>query len=88
MLKRIRLSYNIFELYKTPKSQIVMIDKNDKAQTPAPKVSSRKDPSEEKESNLKKTMAQAEKGAKSKTGATKTPQKIQDGNLNESKKEY
>lgn len=67
-----------------------MIAKNDKKQTPAPKVSSRKDPSEKdvKESNLKKQMAQAEEGAKSKTGATKTPQKIQDGDLKENKKEY
>lgn len=51
-------------------------------QTPAPKVSSGKPLVEKKSSNLKKTMAEAEKGAAKKTTATKTPQKIQEGKMN------
>lgn len=62
----------------------------DKNQTPAPKVSSDRKDYEVKpsESVLKKQMAEAEKGAAKKTTATKTPQKIQDGNLDEKKREY
>ena len=63
---------------------------SDKNQTPAPKVSSKSnigdvDP---KDSNLKKQMAEAEKGAAKKTTATKTPQKIQDGDTSKPKREY
>lgn len=65
-----------------------MIAKDDKNQTPAPKVSSGKDTSEKNESNLKTKISEAEKSAERKTGATKTPQKIQNGDLEESKKEY
>lgn len=50
-------------------------------QTPAPKVSSGKPLGEKKSSNLKKMMAQAEKGVIKKTSATKTPQKIQEGKM-------
>ncbi|ALM48368.1 hypothetical protein AMR72_05300 [Flavobacterium psychrophilum] len=60
-------------------------------QTPAPKVSSKAtigDNVEPKDSNLKKTMAEAEKGAAKKTTATKTPQKIQEGKTAEKKREY
>jgi len=62
----------------------------DKNQTPAPKVSSKSDQKDVKpsESNLKKTMAEAEKGAAKKTTATKTPQKIQEGDTTEKKREY
>ena len=62
----------------------------DKNQTPAPKVSSDREDYEVKpsESVLKEQMAEAEKGAAKKTTATKTPQKIQDGNLDEKKREY
>ena len=62
-----------------------------KDQTPAPKVSSKSktdlsvDPSE---SNLKKTMDEAEKGAAKKTTATKTAQKIQNGKTDEYKNKY
>jgi hypothetical protein len=57
-------------------------------QTPAPKVSGGKPLKEEKNSNLKKTIAEAEKGAAKKTTATKTPQKIQEGKTGERKTEY
>lgn len=61
----------------------------DKNQTPAPKVSSeRNDDVKPSESNLKKNMAEAEKGAATKTTATKTPQKIQEGKTSEHKREY
>lgn len=63
----------------------------DKNQTPAPKVSSKPkvgDNVKASESNLKKNMAEAEKGAAKKTTATKTPQKIQDGKLDQRKREY
>lgn len=63
----------------------------DKSQTPAPKVSSKSktgDHQKASDSNLKKNMAEAEKGAAKKTTATKTPQKIQDGKLDERKREY
>jgi hypothetical protein len=67
-----------------------MINKKDESQSPAPKVSSAKDTSESgnDEGNLKAQMAQAEEGAKDKTSATKTPQKIQDGDTSEKKREY
>lgn len=62
----------------------------DKNQTPAPKVSS--EPKEHdvapKDSVLMQQMAEAEKGAAKKTTATKTPQKIQDGETGEHKREY
>ena len=65
---------------------------SDKNQTPAPKVSSKSeydiDDVKPSESNLKKTMADAEKGAAKKTTATKTPQKIQEGDTTEKKREY
>lgn len=63
----------------------------DKNQTPAPKVSSKselEDNVKPEDSNLKKTMAEAEKGAAKKTSATKTPQKIQEGDTSEKKREY
>jgi hypothetical protein len=64
--------------------------KRDESQTPAPKASSAKDTSlsSNDEGNVKAKMAEAEKGAAKKTSATKTPQKIQDGNLSEQKREY
>ncbi|MDV6168010.1 hypothetical protein R1T16_06210 [Flavobacterium sp. DG1-102-2] len=60
------------------------------SQTPAPKVSGKTLDKDVKpsESNLKKTMAEAEKGAAKKTTATKTPQKIQDGDTKKKKSEY
>lgn len=61
----------------------------DKNQTPAPKVSSeRNDDVKPSESNLKKNMAEAEKGAAKKTTATKTPQKIQEGKTGKHKRKY
>ena len=60
--------------------------KPDKSQTPAPKVSSGKDTSQEKTSFTKEQMNSAEKGAAKKTSATKTPQKIQDGEMNKKNK--
>lgn len=63
----------------------------DKNQTPAPKVSSKAttgDHVKPEDSNLKKTMAEAEKGAAKKTTATKTPQKIQEGKTTQKKREY
>jgi hypothetical protein len=65
-----------------------MTDKNDKSQTPAPKVSHAKDASEEKSSNLLKQMHEAEKGAANNPDATKTPEKIKNGDLSEKKTEY
>jgi hypothetical protein len=53
----------------------------DTKQTPASKVSSGKDLSEKKTPELKKTMANAKKGADNATSATKTPQKIQDDKM-------
>lgn len=64
-----------------------MITKTDKNQTPAPKVSHAKDPSEEKGSNLKKHMDLAEDGAAETPDATKTPEKIKKGDLSASKTE-
>lgn len=63
---------------------------SDKNQTPAPKVSSKSniEDVDPKDSNLKKQMAEAEKGAAKKTTATKTPQKIQDGDTSKHKREY
>ena len=60
---------------------------HDKNQTPAPKVSSGKDLSEKDTPELKKNIKNAEKGA-AKKQATKTPQKIQDGNTDKHKREY
>lgn len=79
---------SISELYKQAKT-IDMIAK-DKNQTPAPKVSSGNDTSKSKndEGNLKAALSEAKKGAEKKTSATKTPSKIQEGNLNEKKREY
>jgi len=65
-----------------------MIDKNDKSQTPAPKVSHATDTSEEESSNLKKYMHQAEESAANNPDATKTPEKIKKGDLSEKKTEY
>lgn len=61
---------------------------HDKNQTPAPKVSHRKDLSERDTPELKKSLKNAEKGTAKKTGATKTPQKIQEGNTDKHKREY
>lgn len=65
-----------------------MIDKNDKSQTPAHKVSHAKDTSEEKSSNLLKQMRNAKEGASENPDATKTPEKIKEGDLSEKKTEY
>ena len=62
--------------------------KPDKSQTPAPKVSSGKDISQEKTTYTKEQMDSAEKGAAKKTSATKTAQKIQDGDTSKHKREY
>ncbi len=64
------------------------MNKDDKKQTPAPKVSSGKELSEKKTPKLEKNKADAEKGAAKKESATKTPSKIQEGNLGKSKREY
>ena len=64
---------------------------SDKNQTPAPKVSSKskvEDNVKPEDSVLKKKMHEAEKGAAQKTSATKTPQKIQDGDTSKHKREY
>lgn len=63
---------------------------SDKNQTPAPKVSSESKEHDvaPKDSVLIQQMAEAEKGAAKKTTATKTPQKIQDGEIGEHKREY
>jgi hypothetical protein len=57
-------------------------------QTPAPKVNSATPLHKEDDSELKKTMRNAEKGGEAKVTATKTPQKIQDGDTSEKKTEY
>jgi len=62
--------------------------KRDESQTPAPKVSHDKDPSEEKSSNLLKHIEQAKEGAESNPDATKTPEKIKEGDLSKQKREY
>jgi len=79
----------IAELYINQSANI-MINKKDESQSPAPKASGAKDTSESSndEGNLKAQMAEAKKGAAKKTSATKTPQKIQDGNMSEKKTEY
>ncbi|TRW27496.1 hypothetical protein FMM05_02315 [Flavobacterium zepuense] len=60
----------------------------DKKQTPAPKATSGKDLKDGDSKELKKSMHTAEAGAAKKTSATKTPQKIQDGDTSEKKREY
>jgi len=64
--------------------------KKDENQTPAPKVSSSKDlsHSSKDESALKASISTAKEGAAKKKSATKTPQKIQDGDTSEKKREY
>ncbi|WP_294822508.1 hypothetical protein [uncultured Flavobacterium sp.] len=57
-------------------------------QTPAPKSSSGTPLHKEDSKELKNNFSEAEKGAAEKTAATKTPQKIQDGNTAEHKREY
>jgi hypothetical protein len=57
-------------------------------QTPAPKVSSAKDLKDSDSSELKKAIPAAEAGAAKKTSATKTAQKIQEGDTSEKKREY
>ena len=57
-------------------------------QTPTPKASSGTPLHEQDTPELKKKVADAEKGAATKVTATKTPQKIQDGDLGEKKREY
>ena len=57
-------------------------------QTPTPKSTSGKELHEEETPELKKTIANAEKGTDAKVTATKTPQKIQDGDTSEKKREY
>lgn len=64
-----------------------MTNKTDKNQTPAPKVSSGKVISDKDKGSLKKNFAERAKGADDKTTATKTPQKVQDGNLTNTKQE-
>lgn len=57
-------------------------------QTPAPKADTAKPLHKQESPELKKTIKNAEKGAKAKVTATKTPQKIQEGNTSEKKREY
>jgi len=57
-------------------------------QTPAPKTDSAKPLHKQDSPELKKTMDDAEKGGTAKVTATKTPQKIQDGDTSEKKSEY
>ena len=56
--------------------------------SPAPLVSNHKDLADQDTPELKKTLANAKEGASSKTDATKTPQKIQEGDTSEKKREY
>lgn len=57
-------------------------------QTPAPKSSSGTPLHKQDSKELKNNFTEAEKGAAKKTSATKTPQKIQDGNTAGQKREY
>ena len=61
---------------------------HDKKETAAPKVSSGTPLHAKETPELKNRIAEAEKGAAKKTTATKTPQKIQDGDTREHKREY
>ncbi|MFL9845739.1 Ntn hydrolase family protein [Flavobacterium rhizosphaerae] len=60
----------------------------DKRQTPAPKVSSENKMDEKDKGTLKEHMEVAKKGAAKQTDATKTPEKIQEGDLSKDKTEY
>jgi hypothetical protein len=57
-------------------------------QTPAPKSDSAKPLHKQDSSELEKKVGEAEKGGAEKVTATKTPQKIQDGDTSEKKREY
>lgn len=57
-------------------------------QTPAPKTDSAKPLHKQDDKVLEKNVAEAEKGGSEKVTATKTPQKIQDGDTSEKKREY
>jgi len=57
-------------------------------QTPAPKTDSAKPLHKQDTPELEKKVANAEKGTDAKVTATKTPQKIQDGDTSEKKREY
>ncbi|MXN89868.1 hypothetical protein GR160_01395 [Flavobacterium sp. Sd200] len=57
-------------------------------QTPAPKADSGKPLHKQETPELKKAVSNAEKGSAAKVTATKTPQKIQDGNTSQKKREY
>ena len=57
-------------------------------QTPAPKTDSAKPLHKQDSPELEKQVANAEKGSDAKVTATKTPQKIQDGDTSEKKREY
>lgn len=63
-------------------------ENKDKEQTPAPKVSSGADLSETDLAGTKEYVAEAEKDAAKKETATKTPKKIQEGDLSKPKREY
>jgi len=78
-------THNLTELCNTPKAKIMALDKK---QTPAPKETSGEDLKDGSSKELKKSMDTAEAGAAKKTSATKTPQKIQDGDTSEKKREY
>ena len=65
-----------------------MYNKDDKKQTPAPKVSSGKELNEKKTPKLEDEKTTAEKGAAKKESATKTPSKIQEGDTSKHKREY
>ena len=56
-------------------------------QTPAPKTDSTTPLHEQDTPELEKKVGDAEKGGAAKVTATKTPQKIQDGDTSESKRE-
>jgi len=56
-------------------------------QTPTPKSTSGNELSEKETPELKKNLANAKEGTDAKVTATKTPQKIQDGDTSEKKRE-
>ncbi len=60
--------------------------KPDKSQTPAPKVSSKTDFEKDEIKFTKTQLEAAKKGAAKKTSATKTAQKIQDGDISRKNK--
>jgi len=57
-------------------------------QTPAPKTDSAKPLHKQDTPELEKNVGNAEKGTDAKVTATKTPQKIQDGDTSENKSDH